>query len=193
MAYVPIINTIEFQDQLIDVLRLDLIHPEYGGNKFFKLKQNLHKAQSLNLPILTFGGAHSNHIYSTAALCKKKGIGSFGVIRGEEMMIEQSPTLQFALECGMKLHFISREKYKEKTEDDLIEELKALYGNLLLVPEGGNNNEGVQGCMEILTEELKLYEYVFCACGTAATFSGIKVASAAVRRINGWLFLNPKK
>ena len=102
----------------IDVLRLDLIHPFYGGNKYFKLKYNVINAGTN--PILTFGGAHSNHIYSTAAYCHEHKIKCVGVIRGEESMITNSPTLQFAKTQGMHLHFISREKYKNKLDNDFL-------------------------------------------------------------------------
>jgi 1-aminocyclopropane-1-carboxylate deaminase len=184
--YNPIISTINFQGHLLDVLRLDLIHPHYGGNKYFKLKYNLEKAKRLDLnQILTFGGAHSNHIYSTAAACKEFGFKAIGVIRGEENLIEQSPTLKFALECRMKLRFVSREEYKSKTEEKLLAELEEEFGKFYLVPEGGSNKEGVEGCTEILTEELKKYDYVFCACGTAATFSGIKISKGKHQNVIG--------
>lgn len=158
----------------IDVLRLDFIHPFYGGNKYFKLKYNVINAGTN--PILTFGGAHSNHIYSTAAFCHEHKIKCVGVIRGEESMITNSPTLQFAKTQGMHLHFISREKYKNKLDNDFITELKKEFGDFYLVPEGGNNDEGIKGCSEILNE-VPFYDYVFCACGTACTYTGI-LASA---------------
>ena len=180
------IDTVNFQEFSLNVLRLDLIHPHYGGNKYFKLKYNLQEARNSGLlKILTFGGAHSNHIYSAAALCKEEEIGSIGVIRGEENLIEQSPTLQFALECGMKLHFITREKYKNKTNEYLTEELKQQFGGFYMIPEGGGNYEGVKGCTGILNEELKKFDYIFCACGTATTFSGIKISSGPNQKIIG--------
>ncbi len=52
----------------LQVLRLDQVHPEVSGNKFYKLQYNLQQALSQNhRQILTFGGAYSNHIYATAA------------------------------------------------------------------------------------------------------------------------------
>ncbi len=186
MEYNPRVESIHYLNHGIDVLRLDLIHPHHGGNKYFKLKYNLQKAKSLGLnTILTFGGAHSNHVYSTAAAGKEFGFSSIGIIRGEEGVVEQSPTLQFALKCGMKLHFISREKYRDKTEENILDELKPLYGNFYLIPEGGSNYEGVKGCTEILSDDLKKYDHVFCACGTAATFSGIKISSGPTQKIIG--------
>ncbi len=51
----------------LDIKRIDLIHPQISGNKFFKLKYNLLAAKQQGLStILTFGGAYSNHIAATA-------------------------------------------------------------------------------------------------------------------------------
>lgn len=203
----------------IDVLRLDLIHPFYGGNKVFKLKYNVscfdsaqHDKDCIStndhterdrstpstadvtlsqvggrhsiIPILTFGGAHSNHIYSTAAYCREHNIKVVGVIRGEKSMIDQSPTLQFALQQGMHLHFISRERYRNKTNHELVEDLKQEFGEFYLIPEGGNNDEGIQGCAEIL-DEVPYYDYVFCACGTACTYTGILASAKTDQKVIG--------
>ncbi|MFO0434775.1 MAG: 1-aminocyclopropane-1-carboxylate deaminase/D-cysteine desulfhydrase, partial [Sphingobacteriaceae bacterium] len=179
----------------IDVLRLDLIHPYYGGNKYFKLKYNVISAETLKqsrnlsgqgdeLPILTFGGAHSNHIYSTAAFCHEHKLKVIGVIRGESSLIEQSPTLQFAQKQGMHLHFISRERYKNKTDNDLIEELKQEFGDFYMIPEGGNNELGIKGCMEIM-DQVPTYDYVFCACGTVCTYTGILASAKSNQKIIG--------
>jgi 1-aminocyclopropane-1-carboxylate deaminase len=87
-------------------------------------------------------------------------------------MIINSPTLQFARKKGMLLHFVSRNEYDGKNEKSFREELKKQFGNIYIIPEGGNNSEGVKGCAEILTN-IPFYDYVFCACGTACTFTGI--------------------
>ena len=47
-----------------------------------------------------------------------------------------------------------------------------IFGEHYLIPEGGNNEEGILGCTEILKSEWN-YDFIFCACGTAATYSGI--------------------
>ncbi len=164
----------------IDVLRLDLLHPLYGGNKYFKLKYSIEKAGPRT--VLTFGGAHSNHIYSTAAYCHELKLKCVGVIRGEENSIEDSPTLQFAKQHGMHLYFVSREKYRDKKA--LHEELKNEFGDLYLIPEGGNNEEGTKGCSEILNN-VPFYDYVFCACGTACTYTGILSSAKRDQKIIG--------
>ncbi|MFM6202870.1 MAG: 1-aminocyclopropane-1-carboxylate deaminase/D-cysteine desulfhydrase, partial [Dolichospermum sp.] len=86
----PLIQKINSQivdqaDVKLYILRLDLMHPQINGNKWFKLKYNLIQAQEKNLStILTFGGAYSNHIYATAAAGNIFGFRTIGVIRGEE-------------------------------------------------------------------------------------------------------------
>ena len=66
-------------------LRLDLIHPIVGGNKWFKLKYYLQDAKKNGYDTVgTFGGAFSNHIIATAFACKKTGLKSIGIVRGEQ-------------------------------------------------------------------------------------------------------------
>ena len=96
------------------VKRDDLIHPEISGNKWRKLKYNLLNIKVLGYEsLLTFGGAFSNHIYATAAAGKYFGIETIGIIRGDELNENSSSTLKFAAQCGMKLHFVSRNEYRE--------------------------------------------------------------------------------
>ncbi|MEI7670448.1 MAG: 1-aminocyclopropane-1-carboxylate deaminase/D-cysteine desulfhydrase, partial [Pseudomonadota bacterium] len=130
--------------------RLDLLHPDYGGNKWFKLKYNLAAAKKNNFKqVLTFGGAFSNHIYSTAAICADEGFASIGVIRGEETL-PLNTTLQFALSKNMKLHYVSRVEFKNRSDIEFINKLKKIYGDFYLIPDGGSNALGIKGAMEIL-------------------------------------------
>ena len=154
--------------------RDDLIHPEVSGNKWRKLKYNLQEAQRKNLDtILTFGGAYSNHIAATAAACKMAGMKSIGIIRGEELNEQDNPTLRKAIEDGMLLHFISREEYRRKNESVFIEKLHQRFGDFYLIPEGGANEFGMKGCMEIMQEVQEHFDIVCIACGTGTTLAGI--------------------
>lgn len=156
----------------LSVLRSDLIHAAWSGNKYFKLKYNIEAAlEQKHKQLLTFGGAFSNHIAATAAAGKANGIKTIGIIRGEKQEILNS-TLSFARDCGMELCYVSREKYSEKNSAPFIAELKAQHGNFYLVPEGGSNLLGVKGCSEMLNE-VEDFDVVCCACGTGATLAGI--------------------
>lgn len=161
----------EFGIRLL-IKRDDLIHEHISGNKWRKLKYNLREALNQNHhSILTFGGAYSNHIAATAFACKKAGLESIGVIRGEDD--PTNPTLRFARENGMQLFFVSREDYRRKTEAFFLDELETRFGRFFLVPEGGANGLGVRGCAEILTEVAQDFDLVCCAAGTGTTLAGL--------------------
>jgi 1-aminocyclopropane-1-carboxylate deaminase len=171
--YTPIIQNLKNEhSHQLDILRLDLIDSEISGNKWFKLKKNLEKAifESKKL-IITHGGAFSNHIAATAAACKKYNLKCVGVIRGDETD-ELNSTLSLAKENGMTLYFVNRETYAKKNTEEFKKHLQEKFGEYYLIPEGGNNEEGVKGCFEIVKREWD-YDYVVCACGTATTYAGI--------------------
>jgi 1-aminocyclopropane-1-carboxylate deaminase len=185
IAYEPIIETLSLpHDYVLDVLRLDLLHPEISGNKWFKLKYNLEKAISGNFDtVVTFGGAFSNHIAATAAACKLYALRSVAVIRGEGSGTLNS-TLSKAKADGMQLHFVSRDEYAQKNSVAFKNYLNAQFGAHYFIPEGGNNEAGVLGCKDILRSEWE-YDYVFCACGTATTFSGLVAAAKPTETVIG--------
>lgn len=165
---------------VLTMKREDLLHPTVSGNKYRKLKYNLEYAKKHQYEsLLTFGGAFSNHIAATAAAGKQHGFKTIGIIRGEELGIPstkttaQNPTLAFALECGMQLHFISREQYRKKDEVRFCESLKEQFYNPYIIPEGGTNDLAIKGCEEILTDTDAHFDFVCCASGTGGTVSGI--------------------
>lgn len=173
----------------LTVKREDLLHPHISGNKFRKLKYNiLHAKANGSSALLTFGGAFSNHIAATAAAGKEYGFATIGVIRGEELAdkIDQNPTLTFARHCGMRLKFISREAYRDKTENHFIEELKAEFGDFYLLPEGGTNNLAVKGCEEILDEDDAQFTHICCAVGTGGTIAGIINSAQEHQKVIGF-------
>jgi 1-aminocyclopropane-1-carboxylate deaminase/D-cysteine desulfhydrase-like pyridoxal-dependent ACC family enzyme len=159
------------------VKRDDLIHPQFGGNKWRKLKYNLIEAKKNHFDtLLTFGGAWSNHIYATAAAGKHFGFSTIGIIRGEQ----HSPlnaTLSFASDCGMQLHYINRKKYREKNTAEFLNDIKQEFGNVYIIPEGGSNTLALKGCSEIIPEiynELcQPFDVICCASGTGATLAGL--------------------
>lgn len=144
-----------------------------SGNKWFKLKYNLIEARKLgHKTLLTFGGAYSNHIYSTAAAGKQFGFETIGVIRGEEHLPLNS-TLSYAKSCGMKFHYLDRTSYRNKYNEKFINHLKNEYGKFYLIPEGGSNHLAVKGCSEIIPGIKIGFHYICCACGTGGTLAGL--------------------
>jgi len=154
----------------VSVLRLDRLHPVTGGNKQFKLKYNLDAySRSGKKGIVTIGGAYSNHIAATAAVCMEQQIACIGIIRGEESN-QLSTTLVRARAQGMQLQFVSRTAYRKYR---LIQELESEFPDYYCIPEGGNNAEGVKGCEEILLLAEGQFDIIVTGCGTGATLAGI--------------------
>jgi len=171
------------------IKREDKIHTTISGNKYRKLKYNLIEAEKQGFKnLLTFGGAYSNHIAAVASAGKKYGFNTIGVIRGEELgsKINQNETLAFAIKCGMQLKFVSREAYKNKISEALIEYLENNFGEFYLIPEGGTNALAVKGCEEILIESDIDFDYVCCAVGTGGTISGLINCSQNSQQVLGF-------
>jgi len=164
------------------VKRDDLIHPQFGGNKWRKLKYNLIQAKNNNVDtLLTFGGAWSNHIYATAAAGKHFSFKTIGLIRGEKHQ-PLNPTLSFARECGMQLHYLDRKQYRQKNDASFKNQLLDRYGEVYLLPEGGSNRLALKGCEEIVHETMtqlqQPFDVICCASGTGATLAGLVSAMA---------------
>ena len=155
------------------VLRTDLNHPTISGNKWHKLKYNLVEIKQKGIDtLLTFGGAYSNHIYAVASTGKLSNLKTIGVIRGEEYN-PLNPTLAFAKENGMLLHYVNRKTYRERKNLEFIQSLREKFGEFYLLPEGGTNLLALNGCSEIVNSINVNYDLICCACGTGGTLAGI--------------------
>ena len=179
---------INFHDITLTIRRLDLVHPQISGNKFFKLKYNFLEAKRQGYQhILSFGGAYSNHIAATAFAAQQFGFKSVGVIRGEELADRPlNPTLATAQQFGMKLHFVSRDEYRRKQRPEYLAELARHFPEHYVIPEGGTNALAIQGCQEILKDSDAQFDVICCAVGTGGTISGLIEASHAHQQILGF-------
>jgi len=174
------------QDLHVDVLRLDKLHPIVSGNKWFKLKFHLEQALlSPGSPILTFGGAWSNHLIATAFAAKQSGLTAIGIIRGERPEL-LSATLQDASALGMQLVFINRKEYAGKDDPAFLLQLTQQYPGAYIIPEGGGGKAGILGSEDILKGiDPDNYTHILCAIGTGTTFLGLVRASQPGQRVIG--------
>jgi 1-aminocyclopropane-1-carboxylate deaminase/D-cysteine desulfhydrase-like pyridoxal-dependent ACC family enzyme len=167
------------------VKRDDLIHPDVSGNKWRKLRLNIEQATSRgNDTLLTFGGAHSNHIAATAAAGKIFGLKTIGIIRAEDADLANH-TLAFAARCGMHIHRVSRSEFRQVDNWEYRISLKEVFGNFYLIPQGGAGYYGVQGCQDILKEIEIPYHRVFVGAGTGTTLSGMALANKGLATLYG--------
>lgn len=157
--------------------RDDLIHPIVSGNKWRKLKGFF--ASHDGVGVLTFGGAHSNHLRATAFALHHANIPGIAVVRGNELHPASSPTLEFCQSKGLKLVFVRRSEYRALREANWqpTPAQKQLWGasRMRILPEGGAGAWTQLGCAEIWQEiaaEFIPHHFVL-ASGTAATVQGI--------------------
>ncbi|MGV4984072.1 1-aminocyclopropane-1-carboxylate deaminase/D-cysteine desulfhydrase [Streptomyces sp. NRAIS4] len=166
--------------------RDDLIHPDLIGNKWRKLMPNIEAAEGR--PLVTFGGAYSNHLRATAAAGRLLGLPTTGVVRGQELADRPlNPSLARCAADGMRLHFIDRSTYRRKNEPETLAAILRAAGaeEAYVVPEGGSNGAAVRGC-RALGEELRGHaDVVAVACGTGGTLAGLAAGLAAGQRALG--------
>jgi 1-aminocyclopropane-1-carboxylate deaminase len=169
-----------------DVLRLDLLHPVISGNKWFKLKGHLAKALgSPGAPLITFGGAWSNHLVATAYAAQQAGLAAIGIVRGEKP-ISPSATLRDAEAYGMRLEFVSRRDYSTMTTPGFANRLAQKFPGAYIIPEGGGGMAGIRGSEDILRLiDASSYTHILCAIGTGATWLGLIRAAGPKQLVIG--------
>jgi len=117
-----------------------------GGNKRFKLEDNLREARMLGYAgVLGIGGAYSNFLHSLAYLARQRKLPCVGVVRGE-VSAASNPTLTDARRWGMQLEFVSRAEFAERDSAGWWQRLTDRFPGLLCLPEGGSNGIAVQSC-----------------------------------------------
>lgn len=169
------------------IRREDLTDPLISGNKWRKLRYNMAKAQqSGQKQLLTFGGAYSNHIHAVAGAAASIGFTAIGIIRGEEHF-PLNPTLRYAQNAGMHLHYVDRKAYRDK--ERLLKELRLRYGDFYFIPEGGTNCLALQGCAEMMDRELLSMDLVTVPVGTGGTLAGMLTAAGNHQHLLGFASL----
>lgn len=177
---------LEDRDVELYLKREDLIHADMPGNKWRKLKYNISAAKQQGATtLLTFGGAYSNHIRAVAAAASHFGFDSIGVIRGEphDPLNDQ---LSFARRRGMELTYLDRRTYREKYSADVLGQLRSMFGDFFLIPEGGSNVHALRGCAELVAEIDLDFDLICCPCGTGGTLAGIAGALGPDQRALGF-------
>ncbi|MFT4861263.1 MAG: 1-aminocyclopropane-1-carboxylate deaminase [Pseudohongiellaceae bacterium] len=183
---------LESKQLRLSVLRLDTMHREIQGNKWFKLRLNLARAVDGGAhKIVSFGGAYSNHLYALAAAGSALGVETVGFVRGE--IVEPfNPVIRFLKAHNMALIPLSRSDYRRKADPNFLEALLAKHGPAYLIPEGGSNELGVKGCEDIaklvaLAIPVNNQSIVALACGTGATMAGVVNGFASLGTANSVL------
>jgi 1-aminocyclopropane-1-carboxylate deaminase len=169
------LNTAWYNNRVaaVDMLRLDLLHEVVSGNKWYKLQLNIQQAIDYNYKtILTLGGGYSNHLVATAYAAKLFGLKSVGIVRGKYAQL--TPTLEECRKAGMELIFVTQQDYKNKHQPDWAQNVAAPFGDVFIVPEGGENEWGRAGAGLISRFIDNTYTHIAVAVGTGTTLIGLR-------------------
>ncbi|WP_299975150.1 pyridoxal-phosphate dependent enzyme [uncultured Pseudoteredinibacter sp.] len=173
----------------IDVWRLDKVCQRASGNKFFKQALYWQLAeQHPDLPLLSFGGHYSNHLYALAAEAQRRETSLICVLRGLHQG-ELNPCLSDLQSMGARLHFVSRKDYRNKQSSAYLEGLQQQLGSFICIPEGGGQLVGAWGAQAIgMAAFNKEASTIVVAAGTGSTAAGIIAGldlAAARSRLQG--------
>lgn len=107
-------------DVPLHILRLDLLHRYYGGNKLLKLWPIIERQASLleAYPngIVSMGGAHSNHLYALCALCNEYDIPVTVIVR-KPFSTRKSYILYKIDSLRVKVHFVDSTQFRAWREN----------------------------------------------------------------------------
>ena len=180
----------------VNTLRLDLIHPIISGNKWYKLKFYLSEANEAKAKVIaSFGGPFSNHLVALAYAAKMNGLKSIGYVRSNENE-SVTPSLQEALNYGMKLIHLGRTQFQSKKNELLALNAENLNETYFL-DEGGYGILGAKGASTIIsdwesrktnaddTNQIHNYDNIVCAVGTGTMIAGIINAAKNDQKVIG--------
>jgi len=175
--------------------RDDLLHPIISGNKWRKLQALLMYAIKTKARcILSFGGAHSNHLHALAYCCQQLNIRFVSIVRAHKNQA-LSPTMRDIIGWGAELHFSSRLEYTDRTNDSLLAHYQQLFDADIVVPEGGSCTHALLGVKSMIDElktqincvsDKRIFDHVYAPVGSGATLAGmIKYGADVFKQVNG--------
>lgn len=155
----------------VHVLRDDLIHPVISGNKWYKLKGWLGYSKSAN-PLLSFGGAFSNHLAAVAYFSYLNQKPSVGIIRGTHVDLNNS-VLKQCTRWGMEIRLMEREDYDQLALHYEIAQDE--FPEYHVIPMGGDGPLGTLG-VRLHAEDLEgTFDFAWMAVGTGTTLTGFSL------------------
>ncbi|WP_296268712.1 1-aminocyclopropane-1-carboxylate deaminase/D-cysteine desulfhydrase [Pseudomonas sp. UBA6562] len=175
------------------ILRLDLIDPLIGGNKWFKLRHHLLAAYAAGAPgLIGLGGNHSNHLHALAAAGQRLGLPTAGLLRGHA---QHTPTVEDLQRFGMQLHWLGYGGYRARHQADFWAPWHERYPGWYCIPEGGGGAAGALGCQAIVEQARRQlpalgwadYDAWWLAVGTGTTLAGLVQAEAGEHPVHGAL------
>ena len=162
----------------LSIFFLDRLHPGLG-NKAYKLQPPIERALAGgSAPLVSLGGAWSNHLHALAQMGQAAGLATVGYVRGDEN-IPKTKMLEDVEAWGMTLRFLSRGEYRKRHDAGFVHRLMWDYPSGVFVPEGGSDAEGIAGVAQLvadLADHGPRFERLVLPVGTGGTVAGVLLA-----------------
>jgi 1-aminocyclopropane-1-carboxylate deaminase len=155
------------------VKRDDLLHPLISGNKWRKLKYALIPVIEANTKhIISFGGGFSNHLHALGYCCQQLNIQFTAIIRGNYSQ-NPSPMLQDLMNWNANINYVDRYTYQQRAVPDYLKSIQQQYPSAVIIPEGGSQQQALQGVGEIIQELQRQYDYILAPVASGGTLAGL--------------------
>ncbi len=159
----------------LSIFFLDRLHPGLG-NKAYKLQPVIARALAeSSSPLVSLGGAWSNHLHALAKMGRAAGLATVGYVRGDAEL-PKTQMLKDVEACGMTLRFLSRGEYRKRYDTDFAQALMKDYPNGFFVPEGGSDAEGIAGVAQLVEDLARFgpaFDQLVMPVGTGGTLAGV--------------------
>ncbi len=163
-------------------MKYDALNDEcIQGNKYWKLYglKTFIEENGFN-GVLTFGGAHSNHLAAIACWGERNNIPVLAIVRGE-VEGNESHTLALARQKGVQFKFVTRNDYRVYTQGEKQLPSEFLPRGYCLIPEGGTTPMLFQGVKIFVEEVIEQFNAVgqkvpfdwFLPSGTGGSAAGL--------------------
>lgn len=167
------------------VKRDDLLHPIISGNKWRKLKYALLDAQQRKVKhIISFGGGYSNHLHALGYCCHQLDIKFTALVRGN-YTCNPTPMLRDLSSWQVDIQYLSKVEFKQRTQPEFIQQLQQRYSNALIIPEGGTQQQALQGVGEIVSELHQTYDYIVAPVASGGTLAGLIASTPNTSQVLG--------
>ena len=162
----------------LSIIFLDRLHPGLG-NKAYKLRPAIERAITQgSSPLVSLGGAWSNHLHALAQMGQAAGIATVGYVRGDANC-PKTKMLEDAEAWGMTLRFLPRGEYRKRHDAGFAQGLMRDYPSGIFVPEGGSDAEGIAGVAQLIADLARhgpTFERLVLPVGTGGTMAGVLLA-----------------
>ena len=157
----------------LSVKRDDLIHPVISGNKWRKLKYALIEAEKHKVKhIGSFGGGFSNHLHALGFCCHQLNIQLTAIVRGDYSH-NLTPMLQDLMSWKTDIQYVDKATYSKRNDTEYLQTIKQNSADVLIIPEGGSQQQALRGVKEIVSELTHNYDYIMAPVASGGTLAGL--------------------